>query len=1333
MQPLNPFIRAFTKSSLPSQCTPIQNYILLVPTTEVLLNSFNFESGTSYAELAVSEEFLGSHILRVPNQHAGALEESPNMRETRGKAKQYSTFNGKIVVIKDSFVYSNKGFKTHNQAQLLSDALLYPDSLEPRQWLIYYISQPLVGTLKEIKMPIAHLPKFSPEGKYLSEARITSEGEELVTGSSLPKKKLIKTFNGLLNYFPMIARQLQPGLEHIFKEFNMVFERPLPPPPSADIIPDPEPAELKATNFLAARFNSKNSSSSLRLDSYSGQSVVEVMDFEDEEEIMRGALETAITAAIDLFQMVDKQQLSLLGATTDLTGPVVERMIEQYISEQVHSNILYPRICALRRTDDLAIESLIKEMTFVDISQVGISIQGGQKGKHELIIRLGRAVDEFRNLNIAGSPQQMMSILLCTLKTVSQLTEPLHMPINQELAYLENSRPVLTINADALVSLLLVVIIRAKVRHLHARLAYMRNFIFVDDVESGEMGYALSTFEAVLSYITYNSAGLRKASAKNKRLWQATKQGDIPAIKKILEPEIEQISKEDEICDDKATSHSFDRSNPLDSFVSCSRENSFQNSSSISTLSHVYPWQYRPDLKVMEEPEQRKKKTVTMDIQSLSGSSDKSFHSRAPTIDSISYGIEGDTSIERLSQTQDIFGESLLMMAVQNQQGESLKYLLSLKNYYPPDFVLGDVNNEGTTLLSAAVQLGYSKSINTLLEFLFMQKRTVIKDYLRLQDVRGRSVAHYLFNAPSLITSVGYLLSWRQKDKNGQTPLFAICRSYDHRCYRMMVETALASAKFSSANGELLHLDDHVDAKGNTLLHIINDPQIAYKILTQCHANVNATNNKKFTPLMVASKYGRTEMIRVLFGDERTDIFARELRGLAAVELAKDDDVRNRIDDLTLFQGQPAADGRITSVVRSFFVQDATIRLVIKSAAPTSHESYTITTCRRSLADFYHLANLLALENPASWLPSISGMRNPFQLISRPSRSVLRDIQIRLDNFLKIMLSHSTFATHEMLWEFFLVPDIQSEMMEARSKLKMETRIEKVREEYKPVENVRDVEQFVSYARDMVRSVNHTTKNVARRANQMWIATTDLHESYQLASRIFSTLEGLPSTHIEALEAYVTSLEPSSTHPYSNFHSAILSLHSTVIAMLMALSRPKSLISTISAINKSIERSLNSLSRSTRWPLGLLDETRQRLNDEKEERIRKERTEVGEVGRELRYTWGVVAGELAGWQEAHEKMGRKAIKQLVRGMVVRERTVLEGMERAYRKLNIPITPVRPPDLSIPTFLCETDDSTEYLAKIEADENEEEKALMNIVDDSVNSKNNPHDKSSFGNF
>ncbi|KAG9248749.1 hypothetical protein BJ878DRAFT_309911 [Calycina marina] len=1273
MQPLNPFLGAFFKSALPAQCTPVHLHILIVPTTEVLLTSRDSESGALYSDLAGSEEFLASHVLRVPAAAGGkdGGKDVPNMRESRGKAKQYTTINGRTVVIKDAFVYSNKGFKSLVQAQLLSDTLWYPDTIEPRQWLIYYISKPLLGVLEEIKIkPAALIPRVLGQRPPLP-PRVPLEGAGMSSPTALPRKKDIKSFNDLLTNFPMIARQMQPGLEDLFKEFNIVFNKPLPPPPSADMIPDPEPYGPIATAMKQVRSSSMSSAPSVVSNGHAR--VTQDFYAEDDEDVMRGALETAVTAAIDLFQGVDKTQLSLLGATTDLTGPVVERLIERYVTEHVHDSVLYPRLCAMKRFEDLELESKIRQMEFVDISQVGIPIQGGQRGKHELTLRLGRAVEEFRKIGISGSPQEMMEVLLVTLKTVTQLTE-VPKETTDGVPSSEKISPVLTINADTLVSLLLVVVIRAQVKYLQAHLLYMRHFIFIDDVESGEMGYALSTFEAVLSYLTRDSGGLRKASRRNHRLWNATKAGDIKEIMKIMEPGRDYLSDEDDSEQNCQDNDGVNENKPWNAPKSRSRASSRASSGglpSASTLNHVFPFQIRRSEKEERLPMIKRPKSVTMDVRSMSSSSEISFRSRATTIDSMGSGIEGDTSIERLSHTEDSLGESIPMMAVQHERSEALKYLLSLQGYYPVESTLEDVNNEGTTLLSAAVQLGNTELIDILLDYVYKARsECMVVEYFARQDIQGRSVAHYLFNAPTLIPRVGRLLPWRQRDRNGQTPLFALCRSYDHGHYRTMVEAGLAAATKAQSDNQPLHLDDHVDGKGNTLLHIVNDPQVVLRILHHCDTDVNATNDKKFTALMVASKYGRIEMVRALFGDPRVDFFARELRGLTAVELAKDDEIRNKIDDLVLFSAQPADDGRLTAVVRSFFVEDATIRLVVKSGAPSTNQNYTVTTCRRSTAEFEHLAKLLAIENPASWLPSISSMRSPFQVPSRPSRAVLRDIQLRMDNFLNVLLRHPTFSTHEMLWEFFLVPDISGDLMEQRSKLKSETRIENVRDEYEPVENVSDVEQFVNHARDTVRSVNYATKSLARRANMLRVATTDLYDATNLATKAISTLTFLPKTHISALEVYAYTLTPSTATPHMAFHTSILSINSTVIAMLLSLSRPTSLISSITTSRKSIERSYNSLSRSTRWPLGLLDETRQRLNEEKEHKVRKTKEDVDELGRELRYTQQVVASELAGWQDMHEKMGRKAIRELAKGMLIRENNTLAGMQRAIRKLKV---------------------------------------------------------------
>lgn len=74
------------------------------------------------------------------------------------------------------------------------------------------------------------------------------------------------------------------------------------------------------------------------------------------------------------------------------------------------------------------------------------------------------------------------------------------------------------------------------------------------------------------------------------------------------------------------------------------------------------------------------------------------------------------------------------------------------------------------------------------------------------------------------------------------------------------------------------------------------------------------------------------------------------------------------------------------------------------------------------------------------------------------------------------------------------------------------------------------------------------------------------------------------------------------------------------------------------------------------------------MQDEKDERARKSQEEADYLARELRYTQQTVAGELAGWQSMHDKMGRRAIRDYARGMLIQERNKLEGMMRALRKV-----------------------------------------------------------------
>ena len=102
------------------------------------------------------------------------------------------------------------------------------------------------------------------------------------------------------------------------------------------------------------------------------------------------------------------------------------------------------------------------------------------------------------------------------------------------------------------------------------------------------------------------------------------------------------------------------------------------------------------------------------------------------------------SSIDKLSKTRNVNGDSILLMAIQDRQPEILRYLLQIP-YLSTSFVLDDENNDGTTLLCAAVQLQNIEGVEILLDVLMKLPEDVILQYFQRTDNAGRTVGHYLF------------------------------------------------------------------------------------------------------------------------------------------------------------------------------------------------------------------------------------------------------------------------------------------------------------------------------------------------------------------------------------------------------------------------------------------------------------------------------------------------------------------------------------------------------------------------------------------------------------
>ena len=1146
-----------------------------------------------------------------------------------------------------------------NQAQLLKDIIYYPSTKGSEGWLIYYISRPLVGTLcSETLIPAAPL----------SDTKNRNNVHEYVTISN----KIGRSFNDMVQQNPLVHRQILPELEKLLSNFLKTSEKPLPHIPQSIPL-----SEYK----LRRRSESTNS----KLD---GVGLIDSLtDLCEEEAYLRQSLENIIIAAVGLFEAVDSFHLPQLDGNINIGEKKYEQIIEQYIVERLHDAVLFSRVCATRDIEDQELQKNIRLISSIDIYQVGVAADMNIKTALRLSTKIKKAVRTFQRMRQAHSPQDMIEALLHTVKTVTssdcgRVNDHKFSQSVSDSAEDEKQEPEMTINADVLVSLLLIVIIRSSVKNLRARLIYMRYFSIIENTEGGEVGYALSTLEGVLGYIIHDSSNMQWHSQRNNRLWKTVKHGEIVDMQRLLEPDAEEANY---VGDDAKIKDFPMKGNEIESTIDQSSElgtnngkanllgqNSFIPNVQVSALAHVFPFQSAIVSTESVQRPAKKAKRVSMDVMSSSSLSGKSMGSWTGTINSVQVSDMNEISTSCLSRVRTPKGESLLMLAILSGQVKKLEYLLGLHQYYSLDFVLQDMDNDGTSIMSAAVQTGQQAMTDILMQYLqpFISKSEFIR-CLAHQDNQGRSTAHYLFHQPKLISRVGTYVDWRLKDRNGQTPLFALCRSYDHDEYTRMITTAITFAEESQLDGPPLNIDDHIDNKGNTLLHVVNDPQLMLKLLTTCNGDINALNFKKFTPLMVASRYGRLDMVKALFLDERIDATVKDYRGLSAVELAKDDEMRNRIDEIMLLSNRPDSHTRTTSIVRSIFVEDGSIRLLLKSAAEREKHSVLVTTCRRSLQDFRDLLKWLAIEHPASWLPSIPGFHSPFLIPSKPSRAVLHDIQTRLDKILKMLLQHVTFAKHEMLWEFFLVPDISAHMLAERTRVKAAARVENVREEYTPIMDVSEVEDFVNYARLDTLGMQQATDDILRCISNVRYEYEYFTEASDLSLSALCTLQFLPSEYKAALLKTSNALIQSQSSSLSEYHYDMLTVTVSLHAIITALDRPANIIGSMRGCQQAIDRQSLTMRRSEKWPLALLDDARHKMQKEAAEKAAKSKSELEGLAKELRYTQQTIASELAGWQETRPQLMRNALKKFVRKTVVTERARLDSLKRALRVIRIP--------------------------------------------------------------
>ena len=506
-------------------------------------------------------------------------------------------------------------------------------------------------------------------------------------------------------------------------------------------------------------------------------------DLSSGTEAIKRVVDGVISAVVDTFQSVDAGSMKRLSERTDINGEKLGRLIESYVLDETYDLVFFS-FSKSYHDIDTDLSDKILSLRSLDVHQVGIPYVDS-----DILSRLATAIERFRTFGAARTPREKLEILL---ETVNVLSGGKTVPQESD-----DEKPVPeALSSDFLVPLLLLVIIRSNVSNLESNLAYVREFSY-GDTDGGIVGYTLSSVEAVLYHISQDHVRLAALSHRNERFWKAIQENDVAEVESVLDtvPEIEATSP-----------------------VSPTRH----RSGSIRDL----------HLSVFE--------------------------------------------------SRDMDGNSCFLMALQGNNIDVLQYLLSRPE--APKFLATDENYQHDIPLILAMQTENQKYVSLITDTLLLLPYLDIRQSLERQDKDGRTAGHYLFHAPELIWKLGKYIGWTAKDKLGQTPLSVLAKTWDHKDYQAMLQAAISACVESTGmNGQ-----DHVDGKGNSLLHVCADEECMRRLLEMDTVDPNVVNAKGLTPLLHWSKLAsvRIELVKLLFQSPRVDVYARDTRGLTVLHLA---------------------------------------------------------------------------------------------------------------------------------------------------------------------------------------------------------------------------------------------------------------------------------------------------------------------------------------------------------------------------------------------------------------------------------------------------------------
>lgn len=1108
-------------------------FLLLVPSAK-LIWAYDNESKMSFVDAFQQDDYIASHVVLVPGDFRSS-----------DKSRLMGTFNSRQIILNKNFIQTHQGFKNAFHSQIVAEYIIRPSAPflpDDAQFLCCEISYPLTGT------PVYHDLIERPGieiRKSLFQGKILDVPESI--GLDLEK---IKADVHRLRDFKLLPVIYGQELSRLDMEF----------------------AVLVNTFYCD--------------------------DITTKEDLTKRHNDT-IDVAISKFQALGSATINKIATETGLSGTDLANMIGLHIENQLHST-LWEKTLELCLESDTKTQDNCWKVKDISIEQVGIPVKNTET-LFDLDELVSEAVKLFSSISTVSGVQSKTKVLLMVMQILSGGT-PKPDPLENEALQRVSKCSVhynselrkdphyvglqSNISADVLISLMLLVVIRSNIICVSSTLYYIQAFSF-EDVNLGQLGYALSTLEAVLYHLDENATKMIVLSQANSRLWSTLK----------LRNDFEVVIKE--LLTD--------------------------NPDGVSVL-----------------------------------------RNRTPS------------------------GLTLLMHSVQEQDLGMFRHLLALEAF-DDKFILADRDSFGSTLFINALDGEQKEILEILLEKLrSLDSETQRKYFSRLNNWK-RSVGHYIFHAHWLLPSLGRYINWEQRDHAGQTPLFSVCRCYDHPNYSILLRDSFASweenFKARHSNTKRQSLAYHIDPKDNSLLHVLKDTD-AIKQLLKHDLDVNWPNEHGYTPLMFYSKFSRVESIKILLNDERLDSHLQGENGVNAIEVARDLDTIIYLESeccfffLVLFvanclgvylsdEKTQKAD-RTTGIVRTSLSQGSLL-FVICTGDPRNPG--TITSVRRSIEDFRFLEKWLFYENPHSWVPSLYRLFNPKFLRGKIIYQLFHEIQIKLNTFLKVLTLHPTFANHELLWEFLLVQDITRDNIIDRCRRKLESQRESQLESailYNPGD-LDLIEVFFNHARQEIGSLSKASHMLHQGMMRMASKVEDYNTAYRILSELFAKMDlvrgDMKYERLEQKVFVLASLLPE--YIYSEFSVSLQSVSGTIDTVLGTIQRPLALIKLLRERDRDLvtaKETLEKLSNKNAWPMGMFEEKRAKDMQFLHDRIYICQNEITRLNSDVKCHHITLASEIGSVYATHENVMMQMIKSFSSKLIMSQKVSLERLERIRSNL-----------------------------------------------------------------